>query len=131
MVSLNMALLVDLTGQIAAEGFGHTHLSGTGGQLDFQMGATWSDGGRALTLLSSSKTLKDGTLASSIVPELPLGTTVTVPRTYADYVITEFGVAHLRNKSLRERAEALIEISHPDLRGELRKSARKNLYPNI
>jgi 4-hydroxybutyrate CoA-transferase len=129
MVCLNMALLVDFSGQIDAEGLSHNQISGVGGQLDFAMGAYWSEGGKSITLISAAKEMPDGKLASSIVPELPPGTPVSVPRTYADYIITEYGVAHLRYKSRRERAEELISIAHPDLRAELRKSMRKNFYP--
>jgi 4-hydroxybutyrate CoA-transferase len=118
-VAMNMALMVDLTGQINSEGMGHRQISGSGGQLDFQIGAMYSEGGRALTLLTSSRRMKDGSLESSIVPELPPGTPVTLPRTYADYIITEYGIAHLKNKTVRERAEALIAIAS-DLRGWLR-----------
>ncbi|HEU18109.1 MAG TPA: acetyl-CoA hydrolase/transferase family protein [Deltaproteobacteria bacterium] len=129
MVAMNMALLVDFSGQICSEGLGHRQISGSGGQLDFMIGAAYSKGGRGITLLTSSRKLKDGTLASSIVPELPPGTPITVPRTFADYVVTEYGVAHLRYKSRRERAEALIAIAHPDLRGELRNSLKNVFYP--
>jgi len=127
-VAMNMALMVDFTGQIASEGVGHRMVSGSGGQLDFMAGSYYSPGGRGITLLYAGRTLKDGRLVSSIVPELPPGTPVTVPRTYADYVITEYGIAHLRFKSRRERAEALINVAHPDLRGELRNSLKKNFY---
>jgi 4-hydroxybutyrate CoA-transferase len=129
MVAINMALLVDFSGQIASEGLGHRMISGTGGQLDFMIGSYYSKGGKGITLVSSSRKMKDGTLVSSIVPELPPGTPVTVPRTLADYVVTEYGIAHLKYKSRRERAEALINIAHPDLRGELRDSLKKNFYP--
>lgn len=128
-VAMNMALMVDLTGQINSEGLGHRQISGSGGQLDFQIGAMYSEGGRALTLLTSARKMKDGSLESSIVPELPAGSPVTVPRTYADYIITEYGIAHLKNKTVRERAEALIAIAHPDLRGMLRDSMKKHFYP--
>ncbi|HOO38901.1 MAG TPA: acetyl-CoA hydrolase/transferase C-terminal domain-containing protein [Deltaproteobacteria bacterium] len=128
-LAMNMALMVDLSGQINSEGLGHRQISGSGGQLDFQIGAMYSDGGRALTLLTSARKMKDGSLESSIIPELPVGTPVSVPRTYADYIITEYGIAHLKNKTVRQRAEALISIAHPDLRGMLRESMRKNFYP--
>ncbi len=128
MVAMNMALMVDLSGQICSEGLGHRMVSGSGGQLDFQFGAFHSKGGKGITLLYSSRTLKDGSLASSIVPELPIGSPVTVPRTYAHYVVTEYGIADLRYKSRRQRAEALINIAHPDLRGMLRNSLKKNFY---
>jgi len=128
MVAMNMALMVDFSGQIASEGLGHRMVSGIGGQLDFMVGSLYSQGGRGITLLYSSRTLKDGRLVSAIVPELPLGTPVTVPRTYAQYVVTEYGIANIRFKSRRERAEALINIAHPDLRGELRNALKKNFY---
>ncbi|MBT9171869.1 MAG: Succinyl-CoA:acetate CoA-transferase [Syntrophomonadaceae bacterium] len=129
MVAMNMALLVDLSGQIVSEGIGHTQISGTGGQLDFMLGSHWSKGGKGLTLISSARKMKDGSLSSSIVPEFPAGSPVTVPRTFAQYVITEYGVANLRFKSRRERAEELIAVAHPDLRGELRGALKKNFYP--
>jgi 4-hydroxybutyrate CoA-transferase len=128
MVAMNMALMVDLSGQICSEGLGHRMVSGSGGQLDFQFGAYHSKGGKGITLLYSSRTMKDGSLVSSIVPELPLGSPITVPRTYAHLIVTEYGIADLRYKSRRQRAEALINIAHPDLRGELRSSLKKNFY---
>jgi 4-hydroxybutyrate CoA-transferase len=127
-VAMNMGLIIDFTGQIASEGIGHRMVSGSGGQLDFMIGAYHSKGGRGVTLMYSSRTLKDGKLISSIVPELPVGTPITVPRTYAHYVVTEYGIADLRYKSRRQRAEALINIAHPDLRGELSDSLKKNFY---
>lgn len=129
MVAMNMALMVDLSGQINSEGLGHTQISGSGGQFDFMIGSFWSQGGKGLTLVSSSRVLADGSLSSSIVPELPAGSPVTVPRTYAQYVVTEYGVANLRYKSRTERAKELIAVAHPDLRGELRASMKKNFYP--
>lgn len=128
MVAINMALLIDLSGQICSEGLGYRMISGTGGQLDFTQGAYYSKGGKAITLLTSSRKLKDGTLLSSIVPELPPGTPVSVPRTFADHIVTEYGVADLKFKTVKQRAEALINIAHPDLRDDLRKSMRKNFY---
>jgi 4-hydroxybutyrate CoA-transferase len=129
MVTMNMALLIDLSGQIVAEGIGHRMVSGCGGQLDFQIGAYFSKGGRAITLLKAARTLKDGSLASSIVADLPPGSPITVPRHYADYIITEYGIAHLRYLTRRQRAEALIEIAHPDFRDELRAAMKENFYP--
>jgi 4-hydroxybutyrate CoA-transferase len=128
LVAMNMGLMVDLSGQIASEGLGHRMISGSGGQLDFMIGAYLSKGGKGITLIYSSRQLKDGSLVSSIVPEMPPGTPITVPRTYAHYVVTEYGVADLRYKSRRQRAEALIGIAHPDLRGELRDSLKRNFY---
>lgn len=129
-VAINMALLIDFSGNIASEGIGHRMISGTGGQLDFMIGSYYSPGGKGITLISSARKLKDGTLASSIVPELPPFTPVTVPRTFAQYVVTEYGIADIRYKTVRERAEALINIAHPDLRGELRNNLKKKFYMN-
>ena len=129
MVAINMGLLIDLSGQIVSEGIGHRMVSGPGGQLDFQMGAYFSKGGKGITLIKAARTLKNGKLVSSIVPELPLGSPVTVPRHYADYIITEYGIAHIRNLTRRQRAEALIEIAHPNLLDELREKAKENFYP--
>lgn len=129
MVAINSALMIDLSGQIASEGIGHTQISGPGGQLDFMMGSFYSKGGKGITLINAAKMQKDGSLSSAILPELPPGTPVTVPRTFAQYVVTEYGIADLRYKTRRERAEALIAIAHPDLRGELRASLKRNFYP--
>ena len=131
MVAINMALMVDFSGQIASEGWGHRQISGSGGQLDFMIGSYWSKGGKGITVISSSRTLPDGTLSSSIVADLPAGTPITVPRTYAQYVVTEYGIARLKYKSRRERAEELIAISHPDLRGELRRQLKQVFYPRM
>ena len=128
MVAMNMALLVDFTGQICSEGLGFRQISGTGGQLDFMIGANYSKGGKGITLLTSAREMKDGSLVSSIVLDLPPGTPVTVPRVLADYVVTEYGIAHLYHKTTSQRAEALINIAHPDLRGELRNSMKTNFY---
>jgi len=128
MVAMNMAMMVDMSGQIASEGVGHRMVSGVGGQLDFMVGTFYSRGGRGITMLYSSRKLKDGSFVSAIVPELPPGTPVSVPRFYAQYVVTEYGIADIRYKTRRERGLALIEIAHPDLRGELRNSLKKNFY---
>jgi 4-hydroxybutyrate CoA-transferase len=128
LVSINMALMVDFSGQICSEGIGHRMVSGSGGQFEFQFGAFHSKGGRAITLMTSSRIEEEGTLISSIVPEMPAGSPITVPRTYAHYVVTEYGIADLKYKSRRQRAEELINISHPDLRGELRQALRKNFF---
>ncbi len=124
MVAINNALMVDLAGQIAAGQFGTRVWSGTGGQLAYQVGATMSTGGRAVTVLPS--TAQGGTV-SRIMAEMPLGQIITIPRDLADIVITEHGVAHLLNKNQRERARALIDIAHPQFRDELREKA-KQLY---
>jgi 4-hydroxybutyrate CoA-transferase len=126
MVVVNNALTVDLTGQICAESIGTRQLSGAGGQIPFVFGAWLSKGGRAITVLPS--TAKNGTV-SRIDPFLPPGTVVTIQRNCADCVVTEYGVARLRGRTLRQRAEALIEVAHPDFRSELMAEARKLYWP--
>ncbi|MEN6389887.1 MAG: acetyl-CoA hydrolase/transferase C-terminal domain-containing protein [Syntrophomonas sp.] len=129
-IAMNTSIMMDLTGNSTCEGVGHRMISGVGGQLDFLLGATWSPGGKPVNMLSSTQKNNKGELISSIVPELPPGTPVSIPRTITDYVITEYGIARLRYKSRRERALELISIAHPDLRGELKASLKKNFYPN-
>lgn len=131
LVAINNGLMVDFSGQIVSEGMGHTQVSGSGGQLDFMIGAYWSRGGKGVTLIRAARTLKDGSFASAIVPDLPAGSPVTVPRSFADYVVSEYGIAHLKYKSRRERALELISIAHPDLRNELRTSLKRVFYPPI
>ena len=120
MISINTAIMVDLTGQVCSEAIGTTHYSGTGGQLDTHRGAVMSKDGKGIIALRT--TAKTNTI-STIVPLLPLGSPVTVPRQDIDYVVTEFGVAHLRVLNVFQRVETLIGISHPDFRAELRKKA--------
>ena len=119
LVAINQALAVDLRGQAAAESIGYRILSQAGGQIPFHMGALLSKGGRAITVLPSTA---QGGKVSRIVPGLPEGTVVTIPYTCADYVVTEYGIARLWNKTLRQRKEELINIAHPDFRSELRKA---------
>lgn len=126
MVAINNALAVDLMGQVAAENLGRRVLSVAGGQIPFVM-ATWlSKGGRSITVLPS--TAQGGTI-SRIMPTLPPGTAVTIQRNCVDYVVTEYGIAHLRGKTARQRIDALISIAHPDFRAELRKEAQKLFWP--
>lgn len=129
MVAMNNALMIDFNGQVVADSAGFRHISGPGGQCDFAIGAYWSQGGRGITMLRAARKNKDGMLVSNIVPGLPEGTSVTVPRVYVDYIITEFGIAHLRYKTRRERALELISIAHPDLRSELKKTLMTVFYP--
>jgi 4-hydroxybutyrate CoA-transferase len=124
MVAINQALMIDLTGQIAADSVGHEIIGGTGGQLEFALGAAHASHGRSITVIESTR-LADG--LSRIVGELPVGTAVTIPRLYADIVVTEFGVARLWGKSLRERARELISIAHPSVRDDLKYSAKNNI----
>lgn len=126
MTAVDSALSIDLTGQIAAESLGASMVSGTGGHLAFATGAAMAKEGRYITVMPS--TARSGAV-SRIVPQFDRGTIVTVPRTLAHYVVTEHGVANLKGGTQRQRAEALIEIAHPDFKDELRSEARKLLWP--
>ncbi len=126
LVAINQASMMDLTGQAASESIGPAMYTGPGGQLSWTMGALYSRGGRAIQVLPS--TARAGAV-SRIVAQLPPGTIVTVPRTFVDYVITEYGIANLQGLSQRERALALIELAHPDCRDELRAAARRLFWP--
>ncbi|MDH7478933.1 MAG: acetyl-CoA hydrolase/transferase C-terminal domain-containing protein [Syntrophomonadaceae bacterium] len=126
MISINACIEVDLYGQISSESSGPRHISGTGGQLDFATGAYMSEGGISFICCNSSYKDKQGNVKSRIVPMLPQGSIVTVPRTQAHCIVTEYGVADIAGRSTWQRAEALINIAHPDLREELIKEAQKN-----
>lgn len=123
MCSINAALTVDLTGQVASETIGHTPYSATGGQLDFVRGAAASKGGKSFIALKSTSTKKDGTLTSRIVLNLTPGTVVTTPRSDVMYIVTEYGVADLYLRSVPDRVKAMISIAHPDFREELERQA--------
>jgi 4-hydroxybutyrate CoA-transferase len=119
--SFNNALSVDLTGQINSESvFGSRLINGTGGQPEAHIGAVLAKGGRAVTLLPS--TALEGAV-SRIVAMHEAGSIVTIPRFFADTVVTEYGVARLWGKNHRQRAQELIAVAHPDFRGELRREA--------
>ena len=120
-VSVNNAMEIDLTGQVNAESVGPRQYSGTGGQLEWVLGAQWSREGKSIIALRSSYRDKQGTLHSKIVPQMAPGSIITTPRTCVQYVVTEYGVADLRYKSTLERAKALIAIAHPDFQEELKK----------
>jgi butyryl-CoA:acetate CoA-transferase len=124
-VGINNAIEVDLYGQVASESSGIRHISGTGGQLDFILGSYYSKGGKGLICLTSTFVNKNGSLQSRIKPMLTPGAVVTVPRSINFYVITEYGIAMLKGKSTWQRAEALINIAHPDLRDELIREAER------
>jgi 4-hydroxybutyrate CoA-transferase len=119
MVAINSAIEVDLTGQVCSDSMGHAPYSGIGGQIDFLRGAARSKGG--LPIIALPSTAKRGTV-SRIVPLLRPGAGVVTSRGDVHYVITEHGVAYLHGKTLRQRAEALIQIAHPKFREELEKS---------
>ncbi len=123
MVCLNNAIEVDLYGQVASETSGIRQISGTGGQLDFILAAAHSKGGKGLICLSSTYTERDGTVRSRILPHLGPCQIVTVPRSYNQFVITEYGIADLRAKTTWERAEELISVAHPDFREQLIRDA--------
>ncbi|MDD3268746.1 MAG: acetyl-CoA hydrolase/transferase C-terminal domain-containing protein, partial [Syntrophomonadaceae bacterium] len=125
MVCINNAIEVDLFGQVASEASVGRNISGTGGQLDFILGSFDSRGGRGYVALASTLTKKDGSLESRIVPGLLPGTIVTVPRSIAFTIITEYGKFNLKGKSTWERAEGLINLAHPNFRDELIKEAGK------
>lgn len=124
-LSINGGLQYDLTGQICSESIGPTQFSGTGGATDFAYGAYHSKGGRGI--IASVSTTKKGTL-SRIVPTLQEGSIVTVSRNLADYVVTEYGIAKLRQRTVKQRVENLIAVAHPDFRAELRTQAKKLMY---
>ncbi len=126
MLTINCALGIDLTGQIAVYALGPFVYTGLGGQLAFHLGAFLSKRGRAVTLIPSSA--KGGKL-STIVPQFGAGQIVSIPRELADTIVTEHGVAHLLGKSVRERAAALCEVAHPDHRDWLQSEAKRLFYP--
>jgi 4-hydroxybutyrate CoA-transferase len=122
MVSINSALQVDLMGQVNAEMIGSRQFSGIGGQVDFVRGASRSRGGKSIIAMPS--TAAKGTI-SRICRELDRGSAVSTSRNDVHFVVTEFGPADLRGKTLEQRAEALIAISHPDFRSELREQLQQ------
>ncbi len=128
MVALNSAIEVDLTGQICADSIGPKFYSGVGGQLDFIYGASRSKGGVPIIALPSTTVLRDGTQISRIVPMLKQGAGVVTTRNHIRFVVTEYGVADLYGKSIRQRAQALINVAHPDFRDELMCKANELHY---
>ena len=124
-ISINNAIDMDLFGQVNAESAGLKHISGTGGQLDFVMGAYLSRGGKSFICMSSTVTGKDGSLKSRIVPTLTPGSICTDPRSCVQYLVTEYGMINLKGLSTWERAEAIISIAHPDFREQLIQDAEK------
>jgi acyl-CoA hydrolase/GNAT superfamily N-acetyltransferase len=125
MIAINVALEIDLTGQVCADSLGTNFYSGIGGQVDFNRGAARSHGGKAIIALPS--TAKDGSI-SRIVAHLSRGAGVVTSRGDVHYVVTEYGVAYLHGKSVQERALALISIAHPDFRNQLLKEAIEAKY---
>jgi len=119
--AINSAIEVDYTGQVVADSIGEKHYSGIGGQMDFMRGAALSEGGKPIIALPS--VTKRG--ESRIVPWIKQGAGVVTTRGHVHYVVTEYGVAHLYGKNLRQRAKAMIEIAHPDHREWLAREAHR------
>lgn len=128
MVAVNSAIEVDLTGQVCADSIGPKLYSGVGGQLDFIYGASRSKGGVPIIALPSTTILRDGTLVTRIAAMLKLGAGVVTSRNHVRYVVTEYGVADLYGKTIRQRAQQLINIAHPEFRAELEKQAQELHY---
>ena len=126
MVAMNGALMVDLSGQIGVYAFGPQVYTGLGGHLGFALGAFLAPHGRYVTVLPSTAR---GGKVSTIVPSFEKGQIVSIPREIADTIVTDHGIACLLGKSIRERADAMIEVAHPDFRDELRAEARRLYWP--
>jgi acyl-CoA hydrolase len=127
MTSINTCFMVDLTGQVFSETIGTDQYSGTGGQFDTAMGAREGLDGMGKSIIACRSTAKDGKL-STIVSVAPQGTPVTLHRGVSDYIVTEHGVAWLRGKTVKERAESLIGIAHPNFREQLKEEAQRMGY---
>ena len=123
LISINNALSVDLTGQANAESLGPMMYTGTGGQTAFVIGA--SMGGGTTIIVTPSTSVVKGQRVSRIMPGLPPGSVITSPRTFVHNVVTEYGIARLKGKSIRERNSELIAVAHPDFRNELRAEAKR------
>jgi 4-hydroxybutyrate CoA-transferase len=121
MLAINSALEVDLLGQVCADTLGPRQFSGVGGQLDFLRGARMSEDGKAIIALPSTAKAN----VSRIVPTLKAGAAVTTSRNDVDYVVTEYGIASLKGKTVRARMKALIDIAHPGFREELTRKAHE------
>ena len=128
-VSINATLEIDIYGQCCSESLGNKHYSATGGQVDFNRGALLSRGGRSIIAAHSTvMDKKKGGLVSRIVPQLKPGSPVTLTRSDVMYVATEYGCVCLKGKTLRQRAQELISICHPDFRADLRNYAKEIKY---
>ena len=124
-ISINNAINMDLFGQVNAESVGLKHISGTGGQLDFILGACLSKGGKSFICMASTITDKDGTVRSRIVPTFTPGTNVTDPRSCVQYIVTEHGMINLKGLTTWQRAEAIISIADPRFQDQLVQDAEK------
>lgn len=124
MVSINSCVAMDLYGQVSSESFGSRQISGTGGQLDFLIGASSARGGKAFICMHSVHKDRNGVLHSRILPQFN-GDIITSPRSQVYFLATEYGVVNMEGRSTWERAEALISIAHPDFRDELIREAQE------
>ena len=124
MIAINTLVEIDLTGQVCAESIGPRQISGSSGNLCFSLGAIHSKGGKSI-LCFPSMTRKG---ISKIRPQLSPGANVTIPRNYVDYIVTEYGVARMKGRSVKERTEQLIAIAHPEAREELRRYAEQQFF---
>ena len=122
LVSVNSCIEIDLMGQVVSDTIGEYQFSGIGGQVDFVRGATMSKGGRSIMAMPSSA--KGGTI-SKIVPKITDYSAVATTRNDVNYVVTEYGIAQLKGKTMKERARALINIAHPNFREDLAKEYEK------
>jgi acyl-CoA hydrolase len=131
-VSINATLMIDLTGQCCSEAIGPTQYSCIGGQLDFVRGACMAKGGRSYITLRSTRKDREGKLISNIVACLPEGSIVTTPRSEPMFIVTEYGIADIYLRPIKDRIKALIAIAHPDFREELkaRAIAQGNIFPD-
>jgi 4-hydroxybutyrate CoA-transferase len=131
MVSINSAMQVDMMGQVNAEAIGFNQFSGVGGQVDFVRGAAMSEDGKSIIAMPSVTIKKDGTVISKIVPFVEVGAPVTTSRCDVDYLVTEYGIAELKGRNLRQRAKNLIAIAHPDTRDMLKEDFEKRFKEKI
>lgn len=125
MVSINNALMIDLTGQVASESIGTKQYSATGGQVNFVLGSQMAKNGKSILALNSTYTKSDGSVSSRIMPTLPNGTVVSTSRNDVQWIVTEYGTAFLANKSISSRTKQLIAIAHPDFRDQLTFEAKQ------
>ena len=127
MVAINSAIEIDLTGQVCADSIGPRLYSGVGGQVDFIYGASRSKAGKPIIGMASTAEIK-GQPVSKIVPMLKQGAGVVTTRNHVRYVVTEYGIADLYGKTIRQRTRALIDVAHPRFREELEKAAHELKY---
>lgn len=126
MISINSCLGVDLYGQICSESIGMSNTGGIGGQLNFVEGASKSPGGKSFLAMHAAVEKQNGEKISKITLHLPRGSVVTTPRADVEYIVTEYGIANLRGKSIKERAQSLINIADPDFRDQLTFDAKRS-----